>query len=300
MAREKNPAFQFYPKDWLTDDKVQAMSLSERGLYITLLCHAWLHGSIPDTELVLSRITNVRRDLFKRLWKGQLKSCFITSSVGRLINPRLERERAKQAFFRELRAAAGRRSGETRQAKLKQPVDRFVQTKGQAKSKYAFPYSSTSTLPLPLSASAEKGPCAYCGATPAQTGRVHEWDHFLPRRAGGSDDASNLVLACHVCNQAKQGRIFATLDEARRWLHRAYWASNRQRWIRHRAIAFGGQPPVDVAPTTRPLTRDEKQHAERVLKNRFGRCHHHPRCANHAACVQRLAAELREQRKASR
>jgi uncharacterized protein YdaU (DUF1376 family) len=203
MAREKNPAFQFYPKDWLTDDKVQAMSLSERGLYITLLCHAWLHGSIPDTELVLSRITNVRRDLFKRLWKGQLKSCFITSSVGRLINPRLERERAKQAFFRELRAAAGRRGGETRQAKLKQPVDGFVQAKGQAKSRYAFPYSSNN-------------------------------------------------------------------------------------------------PPIVPPAGGRPLTRDEKQHAERVLKNRFGRCHHHPRCPDHATCVERLVAELREKRKASR
>src|SRR4030095_3596168 len=111
MATEKTPAFQFYPKDWLTDDKVQAMSLSERGLYITLLCHAWLHGSLPGTESALVRITNVRKTVFNRLWNGTLKSCFISSATGHLHNPRLERERQKQAVFRELRAQAGRRGG---------------------------------------------------------------------------------------------------------------------------------------------------------------------------------------------
>jgi uncharacterized protein YdaU (DUF1376 family) len=200
MAAEKTPAFQFYPKDWLTDDKVQAMSLSERGLYITLLCHAWLHGSIPDTESALSRITNVRKDVFRRLWKGQLKSCFISSAVGRLQNPRLEREREKQAHFRELRAAAGRRGGHAGQANARRPV----KANGQAKS------SSSSSSP----------------------------------------DSSMY-------------------------------------------------PPI-VPPGGRPLTRQEKQHAETVLKNRFGRCHHQPRCPNHVACIDRLAHELREKRKASR
>jgi hypothetical protein len=51
---------------------------------------------------------------------------------------------------------------------------------------------------------------------------------------------------------------------------------------------------------TRPPTRSETQQAEHVLRNRFGRCHHQPRCPTHAACVQRLAAELREKRKAAR
>jgi hypothetical protein len=34
----KSPAFQFYPKDFLTDENVRVMSLQERGAYITLLC----------------------------------------------------------------------------------------------------------------------------------------------------------------------------------------------------------------------------------------------------------------------
>jgi uncharacterized protein YdaU (DUF1376 family) len=199
MAHDKRPSFQFYPKDWLTDEKVKLMSLSQRGLYITLLCHAWLHGSLPGTETELSRIVSVRKDAFRRLWKGTLQSCFISSAVGRLQNPRLDREREKQALFSGLRAEAGRRGGQATQAKLKQPA----QANRQAKSSFS---SSTSVL------------------TP-----------YSPPLKGG-----------------------------------------------------------------RPLTRQEKQHAEHVLKNRFGRCHHHPRCPDHAACVERLVAELREKRKASR
>lgn len=41
------------------------------------------------------------------------------------------------------------------------------------------------------------GECVYCGG-PATTR-----DHVIPRTRGGSDDASNIVLACHPCNASK-------------------------------------------------------------------------------------------------
>lgn len=41
--------------------------------------------------------------------------------------------------------------------------------------------------------------CAYC----QKTGVPFELDHQIPRSRGGSNRASNLVLACHECNQAK-------------------------------------------------------------------------------------------------
>ena len=41
--------------------------------------------------------------------------------------------------------------------------------------------------------------CAYCG----MQGVPFELDHQVPRSRGGSSRASNLVLACHDCNQAK-------------------------------------------------------------------------------------------------
>lgn len=51
-----------------------------------------------------------------------------------------------------------------------------------------------------------KGTCAYC------FGPATERDHVIPRLRGGTDDPSNIVLACHRCNATKGNR---TPDE---WL----------------------------------------------------------------------------------
>ncbi len=49
--------------------------------------------------------------------------------------------------------------------------------------------------------------CAYCGtslrnAAPADV----TLDHLLPRSAGGTNDATNLVTACRSCNSSRQDR----------------------------------------------------------------------------------------------
>src|SRR5438128_12420661 len=43
----KSPAFQFYPKDFTSDEQQAAMSIAECGIYIRLLCACWTNGSIP-------------------------------------------------------------------------------------------------------------------------------------------------------------------------------------------------------------------------------------------------------------
>jgi hypothetical protein len=50
MAREQSPAFQFYPQDFLSDDKVMAMNAAARGVYIVLLCHCWLNTNSQTTR----------------------------------------------------------------------------------------------------------------------------------------------------------------------------------------------------------------------------------------------------------
>jgi len=40
--------------------------------------------------------------------------------------------------------------------------------------------------------------CAYCGSS----GRL-QWEHIIPRYAGGPDTIDNLVQACAACNQSK-------------------------------------------------------------------------------------------------
>jgi hypothetical protein len=67
----------------------------------------------------------------------------------------------------------------------------------------------------------------------------------------GSNQQGNMLTVCHVCNQAKQGRIFDSVEQCREWLHSAYWNSGRKRWVAHRAIAFGGKPPAGWSPKRR-------------------------------------------------
>jgi 5-methylcytosine-specific restriction endonuclease McrA len=49
--------------------------------------------------------------------------------------------------------------------------------------------------------------CAYCGqslrgAAPADV----TLDHLLPRSAGGTNDATNLITACRSCNSSRQDK----------------------------------------------------------------------------------------------
>lgn len=94
------------------DGNVAAMSLQERGAYITLLCICWQEKSLPRELGKLANIVGLPVPLFRKLWPS-LRRCFRTHGT-RLIHPRLEKERVKQANFREKQVNAGRASGVAR------------------------------------------------------------------------------------------------------------------------------------------------------------------------------------------
>lgn len=104
MAPEKSPAFQFYPKEFLMDGNVAAMSLQERGAYITLLCICWQEKSLPIDLGRLANIVGLPLKAFKKLWPS-LSACFIQHG-DRFLHPRLEKEREKQTKFSERQSAA--------------------------------------------------------------------------------------------------------------------------------------------------------------------------------------------------
>lgn len=96
----KSPAFQFYPKDFLSSSKVRKMTLAEIGAYIVLLSTYWLDGGLPNDHAELAGILRITDTQFGRLWTGRpLGQCFVERN-GRLVNERLERERKIQADFR--------------------------------------------------------------------------------------------------------------------------------------------------------------------------------------------------------
>lgn len=103
MAREKSPAFQFYPADFLADSNVMLMTMPERGAYITLLSVAWIEGAIPVADPAA-----LRRLLGGHKPSARVLSCFRKDGT----HKRLEEERGKQETWREKsRAGAAKRWG---------------------------------------------------------------------------------------------------------------------------------------------------------------------------------------------
>lgn len=112
VAPSKAPAFQFYPKDFITDERVALMSMQERGVYITLICKCWTEGTIPANLVLLARLCGFPVAAFRKCWTA-IAPCFRahSSDADRLIHPRLEKERRKQRAFRRRQADNGRKGG---------------------------------------------------------------------------------------------------------------------------------------------------------------------------------------------
>lgn len=110
----KAPAFQFYPGDFLSDGQQMAMSLSEAGAYIRLMCVCWKEGSIPDEPKALWKMAQADSlKEFEMVWP-RVRVCFKEAAHGGLIHPRLEKERKKQQKWRNKSKKGGLRSAELR------------------------------------------------------------------------------------------------------------------------------------------------------------------------------------------
>jgi uncharacterized protein YdaU (DUF1376 family) len=114
MAAEKAPAFQFYPREFLMDGNVAGMSLQERGAYITLICICWFEQSLSADPQRLANTVGLPYRAFAKLWPN-LKSCF-EEIDGRLVHPRLEKEREKQAEYRRRQSDKGKAGATARWA----------------------------------------------------------------------------------------------------------------------------------------------------------------------------------------
>lgn len=112
----KDPAFLFYPKDWLAD--TGRLSKEEIGCYITLICHQWNEGPFSnDEEELANRLGYVfDTERFSKIWK-RLSVHFPLQEDGRLANPRLERERENRKAFVQQRVNAGKSGSQKRWGK---------------------------------------------------------------------------------------------------------------------------------------------------------------------------------------
>ena len=118
MTESKAPAYQWYPKDYLSDVLTTLMTLEEEGAYRRLLDHSWLEGSIPNDMKALGRMCKgLPPERMQEIWKS-LEPCFRLKG-DRWFHPRLEQERKKQKANREAKSRAGKLGAEARYNKGK-------------------------------------------------------------------------------------------------------------------------------------------------------------------------------------
>lgn len=103
-SKQTDGAFLLWARDWLTDERVALMSPAAKGVFIDLLAHAWLEGSIPACSEHRARIVRVDVAMLEQLWR-ELGPLWVEhpTEPGRLVNPRQEREREQQQARRKSR-----------------------------------------------------------------------------------------------------------------------------------------------------------------------------------------------------
>jgi uncharacterized protein YdaU (DUF1376 family) len=113
MSGTKRPWFAFYASDWLSSRNICLMTPEQRGGYIQLLCHAWLSDDcgLPDDDAELAILSGLNGS-----WdscKTAIRKCFKVDS-GRLLNPRLLKEKSAILEILESRSKAGKKGARKR------------------------------------------------------------------------------------------------------------------------------------------------------------------------------------------
>jgi uncharacterized protein YdaU (DUF1376 family) len=81
-----------YPSDYLTG--TAHLTIEQSGAYLHLLMYSWHLGRLPDDDQQLAMLCRVTPTYWKRHIAPKVRP-FFTSENGLLLNPRLEKERAK-------------------------------------------------------------------------------------------------------------------------------------------------------------------------------------------------------------
>ena len=202
MARAANkaPAYQWFSKDWQSDEAVKVMSYEQRGIYRELLDHQWLEGSIPAAvpELAASLKIPLRR--FEKIWPAIAKK-FKPKGRGRLANRRLERQRAEQIAYYKKQADNGRKGAAAKHQRAFSGATGGATNSPQAISSSASASASAdlSTPPLPPASrgalrAALKPPTRQERAWAEQT--IHDYRESTGRACPHNPDCNGQVERC--------------------------------------------------------------------------------------------------------
>jgi uncharacterized protein YdaU (DUF1376 family) len=120
--KDKSPAFQWYPKDILSSQRVTLMDLKTEGAYRRALDFCWLHESLPADERSLAIL--IGKGCTAKM-AAEVKSMFIEND-GKLRHDRLDEEREKQENWRKKSSEAGKKSAKKRWAPDNQNVTNLI------------------------------------------------------------------------------------------------------------------------------------------------------------------------------
>ena len=112
----KNPAFQFYPGDYLSSQRVSLMTLEEEGAYIRLLCYCWKHGHIPSDPIQLAHL--IGKGATVKL-APKVSKMVLAKGGSRLVHDKLEELREERNRWIEKSRQGGLKTAEKRR-KLKE------------------------------------------------------------------------------------------------------------------------------------------------------------------------------------
>jgi uncharacterized protein YdaU (DUF1376 family) len=106
-AMKRLPYYKMYPADCDADEHFRLMTFEQRGLYWTLLNHAWLNDGLPTAIDDIRDLCRLHQTDFERMWE-RVSKCFEIVD-GRFRNRRQEKERAEVRSKSEQSADAARK-----------------------------------------------------------------------------------------------------------------------------------------------------------------------------------------------
>ena len=191
--QNKSPAFQFYPADYLADINVRLMSNQAGGCYMTLMCHAWVEGSIPSDLKTIGKLCGEDDAAMAELWLT-LGKCFRphASDPEKLVHPRLEKERIKQNKFRDDRVSSGKKGA----------LSRWGNNKKADGTAIVLPLAKNSSSSSSSTSSSNQNICVFF---------EEDWKAY-PRKAGSKKKARSCYL--QSVNTPEKRKKFITKTNA--------------------------------------------------------------------------------------
>ncbi len=271
--REKAPAYQFYPRDYESDEAVKLMTYEEEGIYRRLLDHQAINGSLPhDPSQIARLVPKIAPARFLKLWPA-MREKFAAREDGRLVNGKLERVKTATAAYVATKTDNGAEGGKATQEKR-----RTGSTAG----------SNSGSERAASGAANGKPASATASASPETHVRAHAWapDAFMDAFREGWKSlyghACSLIVKPVQFSQLQQQ--IAAIPEAQLRAALAAFFATEEAYIRTHKHPLG----VFLNDPLRYLAAPLAQKPKRALPDASAFqwvCPHAPTCGNRAACA---------------